>query len=62
MFKFEFMINLKTPQFLGLAVPQAVCLRRRNHRIPRYLLRGELTRMARSGSRQSISPEPVAHI
>jgi len=28
------MNNLKTPQFLGLAVPHAVRLRQRNHRIP----------------------------
>ncbi|MGB6395588.1 MAG: hypothetical protein WBF73_07865 [Bradyrhizobium sp.] len=33
MSKFEFMINLKIPQFLGLAVPNAVRPHRRIHRI-----------------------------
>jgi hypothetical protein len=33
MSKFEFMINLKIPQFLGLAVPNAVRPHRRTHRM-----------------------------
>jgi hypothetical protein len=33
MSKYEFMINLKIPQFLGLAVPNAVRPHRRIHRI-----------------------------
>ena len=33
MSKFEFMINLKIPQFLGLAVPNAVRPHRRIHRM-----------------------------